>query len=533
MTDVNINQDGFVFERPVNRRHLMTMSLGAAAAVSLRGGLSVAAAAAQESAPIRGGTVRGAVVGPVTSLDPFSSLLGSGDAMAYQALYNTLLDIAVTGELVPELATEWTLSEDELVYTFTLREGVMFHDGTPLDSEAIAWNIERYKAEGSTHTAADRLRVIASIETPDATTIVFTLAAPNAPFLTVLTGIPIVSPTAVEALGEDFQLQGVGSGPFVFESWTPGSAANFVRNETYWEIAPDGEPFPYLDGFVIDGVPDESVRMLNLKSGEFEINERLSPIDVSTIGTVADVEIVETTLATAYLVAMNVTKAPFDNPVLRQAVQSSLDRQAIIDNISYGTGYVGSFAFPQGAWFFIDEPAPVFDPTAAAAALAEAGYPDGIDITLSIINRPLDSQIAQIVKAQLDEVNIRTTIEVLERTTWVDLWTARNGEMGILQRGNGGVDPDDQSAFFSPTNIANFAGYESQPILDLIAESNQTVDHGARLAAWTEIVSIMIEDAAYVFFGSIPAPGAQRTELDGMSIVSSYTWDLTEAYLAE
>jgi peptide/nickel transport system substrate-binding protein len=524
MSESTSHRADAVFNRPVNRRDLMTMTIGGVAAIGL--GIGAASGAVAQDAPVRGGTIRGAVVGPVTSLDPYSSLLGSGDGMSYQALYNSLVEVSLAGEVTPELASEWTLSDDQLTYTFTLVEGVTFHDGTALDAEAIKWNLERYKAEGSTHTAADRLRVIETIEATDATTLTITLSSPNAPFLPMLSGCPIVSPAAVEELGEDFQLQGVGSGPFRFESWEPGSAATFVRNESYWEVAPDGEPFPYLDSLVVDGVPDDSVRMLNLRSGEFQLNERLNPLDFSTIGTVEGVELVETTLATSYLVAMNVTKAPFDNPVLRQAVQSAVDRAAVIDNISFGTGYTSSFAFPQGSWFFIEEPAPVFDTEAAKATLAEAGYPDGIDITLSIINRPVDNQISQIVKAQLDEVGIRTTIEVLERTTWVDLWSARGGEMGILQRGAGGIDPDEQSAFFSPTNIANFAGYESPEILELIDQSNQTVDQEARLDFWKQIVEIMIADAAYVFMGCVPAPGAKRVEVQELEIVQSSTWKL-------
>jgi peptide/nickel transport system substrate-binding protein len=517
-----------VLARTVDRRRLLTLSAGALAASGLATGGYRPSASAQD-APVRGGSVKGAVVGPITSLDPFSSLLGSGDAMAYQALYNSLLDLSVSGEMLPELASAWTISEDALTYSFTLVGGVTFHDGTALDAAAIKWNIERYMAEGSTYAAAERLRVIAGIEVPDPSTIVFTLTAPNAPFLVVVSACPIVSPAAVEALGEDFQLKSVGSGAFKFESWTPGSAATFARNETYWELAPDGQPFPYIDTYIIDGVPDDSVRMLNLKSGEFQINERLTPLDSSTITTVSDVEVIETTAATAYLVAMNVTKAPFDNPALRQAVQSVLDRAAIIDNISFGTGYVASMAFPNNAWFFIDDPAPVFDVEAAKASLAEAGFPDGIDITMTIINRPIDNQISQIVKSQLDAAGIRTTIEVLERTTWVDLWSAREGQIGILQRGAGGIDPDDQSAFFSPTNLGNFAGYESQPILDLIVQANSTIDQSARLAAWKEIVGIMISDAAYVFLGCVPAPGAKRSELQNLNIVGTVGWNLTEA----
>ncbi len=515
----------------ISRRHLMTMTAASAGVVGIGSGAFSAVAVAQDGGtPVRGGSVKGAVVGPITSLDPFSSLLGSGDSMAYHGLYNTLVEVSLNGDIVPELATDWTISEDQLTYTFTLVDGVTFHDGTALDAEAIKWNLERYKAEGSTHANADRLQVISAIETPDATTLVVTLSVPNAPFLAMVSGCPIVSPTAVETLGEDFQLQGVGSGPFTFVSWEPGSTAVFARNENYWEIAPDGEPYPYLDELIIDGVPDDSVRLLNLRSGEFQINERLNPRDASTIAADANIEILETSLATSYLVAMNVTQAPFDNPVLRKAVSAALDRASLIDNISFGTGYVSSFAFPQDAWFFVDDPAQVFDPEAAKATLAEAGYPDGIEVTLSIINRPMDSQIAQIVKAQLEAVGVRTTIDVLERTTWVDLWSARGGELGILQRGATSIDPDDQSPFFSPTNVANFAGYESQEILDLIDQSNQTVDRAERLALWEQAVSIMVEDAAYVFLGCVPAPAARRVELQDLEIVHSTTWKLHGAW---
>lgn len=518
----------------VTRRRLLTMTAAGAGAMGLGAGPFTGSTLAQDDEPaVRGGTIRGAVVGPVTSLDPYSSLLGSGDGMSYQALYNALVEVTIDGEVVPELASEWTISEDELTYTFTLVDGVTFHDDTPLDAAAVQWNIERYMAEGSTHTNADRLRVIESIDAPDATTIVFTLVAPNAPFLSTLSGCPIVSPTAVEELGEDFQLQGVGSGPFRFESWEPGSAARFVRNENYWEIAPDGEPYPYLDALVVDGVPDDSVRLLNLRSGEFELNERLNPRDVATVESDANIEIVETTLATSYLVAMNVTQPPFDNVTLRQAVAAAIDRAAVIDNISFGTGYTSSFAFPQGSWFFIDDPAPVFDTEQATTLLAEAGYPDGVDITLTIINRPIDNQISQIVKSQLDAVGIRTTIEVLERTTWVDLWSARDGELGILQRGAGSIDPDTQSAFFSTTNIANFAGYDSPEIMELIDQANQTIDQDERLAIWQEIVGIMVEDAAYVFMGCVPAPGAKRTSVQDLEIVQSLTWSLAGTSLSD
>jgi len=512
---------------PISRRHFLALTAAGAAAMAVRG----AKPALADDEIKRGGTLRGAVVGPITSLDPFTSKLSSGDAITYRSLYNSLLEISGTGELIPELATKWTVSEDGLTYTFNLQSGVLFHDGTTLDAEAIKFNLERYKAEGSSYSGADRLRVISTIEAPDAQTLVITLATPNTPFLVNVGVIPIVSPAAVDALGEDFQLKAVGSGPFKYESWEPGSTAKFTRNEQYWETAPDGQPFPYLDSLVIEGAPDDSVRLLNLRSGQFEVNERVNPRDIASISSDPNIQVIETAHATPYIVALNPTKAPFDNKTLRQAVSSALDRQAIIDNISFGTGYTIPIAFPKGAWFYIDAPSPVYDVDAAKKLLADAGYPDGIDVTFSIINRPTDNQIAQIVKAQLDSIGIRTTIDVLERTTWVDLWTARNGQLGILQGGMTPTDPDSQSGWWSDTSLANYAGYDNPKIRELIEQANETTDQAKRLELWKEVTALNVDDAVYIFIGAIPTTMATRKIVTDLETVSGYNWELRATWL--
>lgn len=259
----------------LNRRHLLGLTAGAAGTLAM--GLGASPVFAQDASPTRGGTIRGAVALPITSLDPFTAKAASGDFIIYRALYNNLLEVSDTSEFVPELATEWTISDDGLTYTFTIVEGVTFHDGTVLDANAIKVNLDRYRAEGSTFNGAGKLKMIDTVEAPDTTTVVLNLSRPSAPLLDMLTTCPIVSPTAIAEMGEELSLHGVGSGPFRFESWEPGSTAVMVRNESYWEIAPDGEPYPYLDRYEIDGVPDDSVRLLNLRSDQFQILERVNP----------------------------------------------------------------------------------------------------------------------------------------------------------------------------------------------------------------------------------------------------------------
>lgn len=514
----------------ISRRRLLTLSaMGIAAATALRSpGMTVA----QDSEPVRGGTITAAVVGPITSLDPHTSKLSSGDSLTYRFLYNSLLEVSQTGELVPELASEWTVSDDGLTYTFTIVEGVTFHDGTTLDSTSIKENLDRYRAEGSSYSGADRLRVISAIDTPSPTELVITLSEPNTPFLVTLGQVPYVSMPALAELGEDFQLKAVGSGPFKTVSWTPGATATFERYDNYWEVSPDGERFPYLDGVVIEGVPDDSVRLLNLRSGQFQINERLNPRDIPGLASDPNITVWETAHATPYAVALNPTQAPFDNKALRQAVQSALDREAIIDNISFGTGYTIPIPFPRDSWFYIDEPAPVYDTERAKELLTEAGYPDGIDVTFTIINRPTDNQIAQIVKAQLDEVGIRTTIEVLERTTWVDLWTARDGQMGLLQGGMQPTDPDGQSGWWSDTSLANYAGYDNPEIRQFIRDANVTTDQAERLVLWQEVNALNVDDAVYTFIGAVPTTAATRANVEDLSFVSGFYWNLGPVWLS-
>jgi ABC-type transport system substrate-binding protein len=269
--------DQIMTQHPRSFRTSRRTLIGAASALAAAGSIGRlhAGLAAQDAAPVRGGSITIAVVGPITSLDPFTSKLGSGDGISYLAIYNTLVGMTPTGEIVPELASEWTISEDGLTYTFTLNSGIAFHDGTSLDAAAVVANFDRYRAEGSTFPGTNKLAPIASVEATDATTVTITLTNPNAPFLAAMTNVQIASPTAVEQLGEDFALKGVGSGPFKIDSWEPGSTATFVRNDAYWQQADDGQPLPYLDQLVIEGVPDDSVRLLNLRSGTFVIIERV------------------------------------------------------------------------------------------------------------------------------------------------------------------------------------------------------------------------------------------------------------------
>jgi peptide/nickel transport system substrate-binding protein len=228
------------------------------------------------------------------------------------------------------------------------------------------------------------------------------------------------------------------------------------------------------------------------------------------------------------MVAMNPNIAPFDNKLLRQAVSHALDRQAIVDNISFGTGYVTPMPFPKGSWFFIEEPTPVYDPEKAKQLLAEAGYPDGIDVSMTHINRTIDTQIAQIMKAQLEAVGIRMTIESLERTTWVDMWLAGEGQLGLLQGGMAPTDPDSQTGIFRPESSSNWTRWVNPDLEEMIHQSNTITDQEERLAIWRQITELVVDEAVYVFIGAIPTIAGARANVQDISLFSGSIWDATK-----
>ncbi|MCC6944728.1 MAG: ABC transporter substrate-binding protein [Thermomicrobiales bacterium] len=514
----------------ISRRQLLTMTAAGVSAAALPGW--DASALALQDAGQRGGSLHGAVALPATSMDPYTARAASGDFIVWRALYNNLIELGQTGDPIPELATEWTISDDGLTYTFSLQPGVTFHDGTVLDAAAIQASLDRFRAEGSTFSGAEKLRVISEIDSSDPGTLVITLSAVNAPFLATLATCPVVSPTAVEEMGEDLTLHGVGSGPFKFESWEPNATAVFSRNENYWELAPDGEPYPLLDEFVLDGVPDDSVRLLNLRSGQFQIIDRINPRDLASVSGDPNIQTVETPHATPHIVAMNPNRAPFDNLLLRQAVSHALDRQAIIDNLSFGTGYTTTLPFPRDAWFFVDDPAPVYDADRAKELLAEAGFSDGIDVKLTHINRTVDTQLAQIVKAQLEAVGFRVEIESLERTTWVDLWKAGDGELGLLQGSAQPTDPDVEAGIFLAGSFINWTEYTNPDVQELLAAANAVTGREERLAIWKEIAGHVVEDAVYIYIGNTPTVAGIRSNVHDVQFVSGLIWELTHASMS-
>lgn len=287
-------------------------------------------------------------------------------------------------ELEPALAESWEVSEDGLTYTFKMREGVTFHDGTPVDAEAAKFSFERqldpehpYHDTGEFAYAEFTLGMIESIEVLNPMTLQITLENPFAPFLSNLAmhAASLVSPAALEQYGRDFAQNPVGTGPYQFASWQRGTELVLERNQDYWRGAPEVERLVYRP------IVEDQARLAALESGEIDFTVNLPVDDLPRLRDDTRFHFEEQAGMHTWYLVFNVKKEPFDDPLVRKAVAHAIDRQAIVEALLGGTGELAQNLLPPVVWSYTEDVEQYpYDPERAQELLAEAGYPDGFEI---------------------------------------------------------------------------------------------------------------------------------------------------------
>src|ERR671915_939349 len=296
------------------------------------------------------GTLYVALDAEPPELDPnLSSAYVDRQVMA--SLYDKLVDIDQEGEIVPMLAKSYEVSDDGTVYTFELREGIEFHDGTPFNAEAVKFNLDRYQEKDSVRST--EVEPIESVEVVDPMTVRVTLSEPFAPFLAVLAdraGI-VASPKAIEESGGRISKNPVGTGPFKFVERVTGDHITVERNPDYWR-----EGLPKIDKIIYRGIEDENVQYQNLQSGELDLIDSIPPVEFKSLQESGDYKVsIEQGLGYQGFY-LNVTQPPFDNKALRQAVYHLVDREAIVKAALRGAlGEPGNSPFSEQSWAYSEE----------------------------------------------------------------------------------------------------------------------------------------------------------------------------------
>ncbi len=327
--------------------------------------------------PKRGGTLVFAMAPNSVTLDP-PFQLGDPDLAITQATYDNLLMIQPDLSIKPELATSWEPNEDFTSYTFNLRKGVKFHHGKDFKAEDVIFTVERMLDPVLDSPVRPTFEVIKEMVIVDDYTVRFDLVAPNAFFPTYFSIFQArILPADVDT--SRLTLEEFGTGPFILVENLPNERATMVRNPDYWE-----EGKPYLDEIVVLGIHENATRDEALKSGDADVVWQLAAQSVPTIEDHPETKVLKTTSFSYIGLPMPTDMPPFDNKLVRKAMQAATDREAINQAALLGLGVLGYDhpIHPSNPVFASEYAPPDYDPELAKSLLEQAGYPDGIDVTL-------------------------------------------------------------------------------------------------------------------------------------------------------
>ncbi|MFC0004491.1 ABC transporter substrate-binding protein [Micromonospora siamensis] len=466
----------------------LALALGAAGGCSSGEGVDVDGGAAQGGA---GGVLTAAIGGEPDQLDPHrTSAYYSFEVL--ENVYDTLVEPDENLRMQPSLATKWTTSADQLTWTFTLREGVRFSDGSPLTAEDVKYSYDRIVGEKL--NAAYKFATVKSVAAPDPTTVVVTLSAPTPNLLANLggfKGVAIVERSNVESGA--IKTKPVGSGPFAVASYTSGDSIKLVRNDNYWNTKPK------LSGVTFTFVKDPTVALQNLRGGEAQWTDNLPPQQVPALADGGEITVQRKPSADYWYLALNQARKPYGDVNVRRAVAFALDPAAITKAAKFGLATVNQTAIPKGSsWYY--EYAPYrHDPEQAKRLLGAAGV-SGLTMDLMVTSEyPETVSAAQVIAAQLKQVGITVKIRTLDFAQWLD--EQGKGTFDAFMLGwLGNIDPDEfYYAQHHSGGTFNFQKYRNPAVDKLLDDARTQTDQGARKQAYDQAAKQIVDDASYIY----------------------------------
>lgn len=475
--------------------------------------------------------------GDSVGLDPIRETDGETFKVT-ENIYDTLVGYAEQStEVVPSLAEKWEVSPDGLTYTFSLRQGVKFHDGTDFNAEAVVWNFERWMDKSHPfHNEdgyyyyndmfggfkGDPTHVIKSVEAVDAHTVKFTLNYPLAPFIQNLGMSPfaIASPTAVQAAGKDgFTEKPVGTGPFKFVEWKRNDTITLEKNPDYWNPG-----YPKVDKLVFKVIPENTARLTALINGEIDLMDGLNPDDAETVEANSDLQLILRPSMNIGYIGFNVEKAPFDNPKVREAISYAINKPAIIEAFYAGLGQPAVNPMPPSLWGHNDDIKDrEFNLDKAKQLLTEAGFPNGFktEFWAMPVPRPYmpdGVKIAEAIQQDLNKIGVETEIVTMEWATYLE--KVRVGEQAMFMLGwtgdNG--DPDNFLAtLLDKNNIDsnNNTRWANDEASQLMQQAKSASTQAEREQLYKQVQEIIFREVPLVPLAhSTPALAARANVVD-------------------
>ena len=440
-----------------------------------------------------------------------------------------------TLEVEPALAESWEISEDGTVYTFTLREGVNFHDGSPLNAEAVKFNFDRMLDEN--HPYYDTgpfplsffFSAVENVEAVDDRTVRFTLNAPYAPFLSNLAYTPglIVSQAAVEERGADFGRNPSGTGPFKFVEWRSNEAVVVERNPDYWDGAPE------LEAVVYRPITDANTRTAEMLAGGIDVMVEVPPVALSEFQG-GGFNIVEQAGPHVWFLILNAKEGPFADKRVRQAVNYAVNKSALVEEVLEGTAEVAAGPTPPAfAWAHNEELEPYpYDPDKARELIAEAGV-EGAELTFYVTeggSGMLDPvAMGTAIQADLEAVGFDVSIETYEWNTFLgEVNPGLEGKADMAEMAWMTNDPDTlpflalRTAAWPEEGGFN-SGYYSNPEVDRLLEAARvSTDQEERARLYKEMQTIVQEDAPWLFVANWKQNAVTSDRVENFTLEPSF-----------
>lgn len=419
-------------------------------------------------------------------------------------IYEGPLFINDDNEIEPSLATEWEVNEDATVFTFTLREGVEFHNGDIMDADD--WIASWQAASEEANVYAYLYSKVESVVALDDMTVEMTLGASDALFGRELSEWAILPASQWESEGlEGIEANPIGTGPFKFVSWDRGDRITLEAHENYWD-----EGLPLVDSLVFRPIQDSSTRLAAVQTGEVHIAQRFNSEEAATLENASNVAVVTYPVDRVYYIAFNNLTTGIDTPLesteVRLAMNHAVDRQAIVDSLFDGQAALSTGLVSTSSLGFDDslEPYP-YDPELAMQLLADAGYPDGFEIGFACPTGAYTNfeEVCQAVAGYLEAVGITLDggeIQFMESGQFWDLeaskqlpplfgdsWSSTSSEsLERLEGALGGFDAD-------------YSAWTDDTILGLLDEIKTTIDEDARAAVYTELHEYTYNDPPFIY----------------------------------
>ncbi|HXN43621.1 MAG TPA: ABC transporter substrate-binding protein [Xanthobacteraceae bacterium] len=491
-------------------------------------GMFAAAAAAQK----QGGSITVGLELDIPGLDPLK--VGVYDTAAESAaalIFDTLTTLDDSGKAVPKLAESWTHSDDYKTWTYKLRPGVKFHDGTPFNAQAVAFNYARQKDPNNHCRCAFYIQGTEKVEAVDDLTVVFHLRDPAVDHPSVIAppavNNPIHSPAAMQKLGDDYNRNPVGTGPFVLKSWTAGDRLVLERNPGYWN-----KGHPYLDRIVLRPLPDAQARFASLQSGESDLvwDDEFDADNIMRARNDPTLVVHSYTGSGATVYAFNTKVVPFDDARVRQALVMALDRKKWSQVVTNGLAKPATNPYGEGSWVKCsDDGALPYDPGKARQLIADYGKP--VEFKMIATATPRGRTNGQVLQQFWKQVGAEMEIEQVDQTTVVTRAFMRQFQLTpwrIIDL----ADPDVQMfANFhtgSPVALANY----SNPELDrLLEHARTTADKELRTDDYCAISRLINREAIWFWTFQNTYYAIAKSKLKGLPKLYSGVIDVSDTWL--